>query len=258
MVSPVSMMLHYLMNRRSIRIFFIFMLACLPLHIFAADKQQQEIFNINSPLHPPAVTKQHDGFEDLLAIELFSRMGLKPEINIVPAERGLKNLNQGIDDAILTRVAGLSKLYPNIVRITEVANERKYIAFARKDIKIKSWADLKNYDVAYISGWKIFNKNVTEYHSLTKVRDPEQLFYLLDKNRADVVLYGLAAGQWMIKKLGLENIKPVYPPLANKKKYFYLHKKHTHLVPIADETLREIKDDGTYDKLKKLTLTIHH
>jgi len=246
------------MNRQSIRIFYTFTLSCLSLQIFADDEHEQAVFYINSPLHPPAVTKKHDGFEDRLAMELFSRMGFKPEINIVPAERGLINLNQGIDDAILSRVAGLSKLYPNIVRITEAANERKYIAFTRNDIAIKAWADLKDYDVAYISGWKIFNTNVTKYRSLTKVRGPEQLFYLLDKNRVDVVLYGQAAGQWMIKKLKLENITPVYPPLANKQKYFYLHKKHAHLVPKANETLRNIKTDGTYDKLKQQTLLKHH
>ena len=219
----------------------------------ASENIKQQIFSINSPLHPPTATKNHDGFEDLLAIELFTRMGLKPEINTVPAERGLINLNQGIDDAILSRVAGLEKSYPNIVRITEIANERKYIAFSRKQIKITSWDDFEDYDVAYINGWKIFDKNLSRYRSLVKVRGPEQLFFLLDKDRVDVVLYGLAAGQWMIDRLGLKNIRPIHPPLANKKKFFYLHKRHTHLIPKANQILRQLKEDGTYDKFKSMT-----
>lgn len=227
---------------------------CYPvLPGFAGDNAANKIFSINSPVHPPAVTKNHDGFEDHLAIELFTRMGLKPEINTVPAERGLINLNQGVDDAILSRVAGLEKNYPNIVMITEVANERKYIAFARKNITITSWDDFKDYDVAYINGWKIFDKNIKQCRSLIKVRGPDQLFYLLDKDRVDVILYGLAAGQWMIAKLGLKNIRPIHPPLANKKKYFYLHKRHAQLVPKANETLRQIKMDGTYEKFKLIT-----
>jgi polar amino acid transport system substrate-binding protein len=219
--------------------------------VLAETGADNQVFSINTPLHPPATTKNHDGFEDLLAMELFTRLGLKPEIHTVPAERGLINLNQGIDDAILSRVAGLEKIYPNIVRINEVANQRKYIAFSRKDITINGWADLKNFDVAHINGWKIFDRHISDYKSSITVRGPEQLFYLLDKDRVDVVLYGLAAGQWMIKKLGIENVHPVYPPLAHRDKFFYVHKKHSGLIPGANEILRQMKQDGTYQKFRQ-------
>ncbi|UCD33325.1 MAG: transporter substrate-binding domain-containing protein [Desulfobacterales bacterium] len=236
------------------RFHFVFiLLSCIAGQVYADSNSTIKAFSINTPLHPPATTKKHDGFEDLLAMELFSRLGFKPEIHIVPAERGLINLNQGIDDAILTRGAGLEKIYPNIVRITEVANERKYIAFARKDIKLNSWDDLEKYDVAHINGWKIFDRNVKKYKSSIKVRGPEQLFYLLDKDRVDVVLYGLSAGQWMIRKLEIKNVRPIYPPLANKQKFFYLNKKHAALIPRANEVLRQIKQDGTYAKLRQQT-----
>jgi polar amino acid transport system substrate-binding protein len=232
---------------------------CLPIQLLADSQQQNEIFNINTSVHPPTATKNHDGFEDRLAIELFTRLGFrKIIIHNVPAERGLINLNNGTDDAILTRVAGLEKTYPDIVRITEVANIRSYTAFSRKGIKLKSWDDLEKYDVAYINGWKIFDKNVKKYRSLIKVRAAEQLFGLLEKKRVDVVLYAHAAGNYMIRQLGLKDIVATVPALAKKKKYFYMHKRHTALIPEANRLLRQIKQDGTYDKLKQQTMSDYY
>jgi polar amino acid transport system substrate-binding protein len=230
----------------------------LPVTCFAQNKTEDPIFYINTPLHPPTATTKHDGFEDLLAIELFNRLGFKKiTIHNVPAERGLINLNNGIDDAILTRVAGLEAIYPNIVRITEPANVRKYTAFTRTPERIKTWDDLENYDVAYITGWKIFDKNVKKYRSLIKVRGPEQLFTLLEKKRVEVVLYAHEAGNYLVKKLKLTDIKPLEEPLANKQKYFYLHKRHAQLVPKANAVLRQLKKDGIYDELKRQTLQSH-
>jgi polar amino acid transport system substrate-binding protein len=238
----------------------LFLLAlCLSWPAYADTAIKDQVFHINTPLHPPTTTRNHDGFEDMLAMELFGRLGFKNiHIDIVPAERGLLNLNNGIDDAILTRVAGLEKTYPNIVRIPEVANMRGYTAFTQAHIKIKNWDDLKDYDVAYINGWKIFDNNVTKYRSLTKVRGPEQLFRLLEKKRVDVVLYGHDAGMYMLKKLGMKNIKPVEPALANKKKYFYVNKKHADLIPMANRILRQIKQDGSYEKLKQKTMATYN
>ena len=238
------------MYPKTIRLFVSLLAFCLYGPVWADNNRDDQLFKINSPLHPPIVTEQHDGFEDRLAMELFTRLGLKPVIENVPAERGLRNLDQGIDDAILSRVAGLEKFYPNIVMIDEVANQRDYVAFTRNNIVIRNWDDLKNYDVAHIIGWKIFDNHADKYRTLIKVREPEQLFQLLERDRVDVVLYGLAAGQWMIRELGISNIHPVHPPLARKNKYFYLNKKHAHLVPKANEVLRQIKQDGTYNKLQ--------
>lgn len=240
-------------------IFFFLLLFYMPLPNQADAAKSNDLFHINTPLHPPITTTKHDGFEDMLAKELFHRLGFSNVIiDIVPAERGLINLNNGIDDAILTRVAGLEKIYPNIVRITEVANTREYTAFARKGIHIITWNDLEKYDVAHINGWKIFEKNVKKYRSLIKVRGPEQLFSLLENKRVDVVLYGLDAGRYMLKKHGIKGVVAVEPPLANKKKYFYLHKRHAALIPEANRILRQIKQEGKYDELKRKAMATYH
>jgi len=215
------------------------------------------LMNVNGPVQPPYGANNNNGFEDLLIIEMFRRMGYKVNLQHLPAERGLVNLNQGIDDAIQSRIGGLEKKYPNIVMIPEPVYARNYIAFTnRDDVRISGWSDFENYNVALIRGWKIFEKNIKKYKSLKKVRGPEQLFKLLDAGRVDVVVYALDPGLWKINKLGLKNIRPIAPALAKKDKYFYVHKRHKDVAPEAVKTLQNMKTDGTLETIKNKTLNI--
>lgn len=103
--------------------------------------------------------------------------------------------------------------------------------------------------MAYIHGWKIFDTNVTTAKSITKVKDDESLFRLLETGRTDVILITKLAGYGTIQKLGLTGIHFLEPPLALEPNFLYLNNRHEHLVPLLTKTLKEIKADGTYDKI---------
>lgn len=222
---------------------------------FTEEIMNVKTFNINSGIFPPYTTEDRNGFEDRLAKELYKRLGFKIIFNKVPGERGLLNLNQGLDDGLLSRIAGLEKKYQNILPIMEEAVEWRFVAFTnKKDVKINSWRDFEAYDVAYLTGWKIFDINIKKYRSLTRVNKAKQLFKLLDHNRVDVVVYALQPGKWFIKTLGIDGVHDLQPALAIKKKYFYVHKKHKELIPRAIRILKSIKKDGTYKKLYKATI----
>jgi ABC-type amino acid transport substrate-binding protein len=53
----------------------------------------------------------------------------------------------------------------------------------------------------------------------------------------------------MIHERHLKNIYFLEPPLAVKPNYLYLNKRHEALSSLLAESLREIKQDGTYAKL---------
>lgn len=229
----------------------------IPLYGQANNVTSKPTLNIStSQSMPPYVTDNRNGFEDLLAKELYSRLGYSIVIHHIPSERGLKNLNDGVDDGILSRIGGLSEFYPNIIQMNETAVEWRFAAFVKREgIQLKSWADFSPYHVGLVRGWKIFEHNIKHYKSLTKVREASQLFKLLDSDRVDVVVYALRPGLSIINTLGIDGIHVLKPVLANKKKYFYVSKKHKLLIPKADAELRRIKMDGTYDRLFKATVT---
>lgn len=210
---------------------------------------------INTPVFPPYTTADAHGFEDELIREVFRRLDIDINIVHVPAERGLQNLNSGHDDGIMSRIAGLSAAYPNIVQFDESAIVWDFVAFARDDnIQVSDWQGLAPYSVAIVTGWKILEANSTHSRNVVKVREAKQLFHLLDSGRVDLALFARLPGTWLVRELGLKNIRVLEPPLARREKYFYLHMRHRALIAPADDALRKIKNDGTYEEILAKTL----
>lgn len=199
---------------------------------------------------PPYSTRERTGFEDLLATEMYRRLGIELRIIPLPSERVLANANAGIEDGVFGRIGGMTEKYPNLVQFEESIRLSEFVAFSRRrDIEISGWDSLKPYNVGIITGWKILEWNIKESKSLTKVKTVRQLFKMLDAGRVDVVVYMRWAGLHSIRELDIEGVRIVEPPLATKKSYWYLHKKHRDLVPRASAMLREMKRDGTYDRI---------
>jgi len=172
------------------------------------------------------------------------------EHNTPPVGRSLQLVHEGIDDGDGPRIANLSSIYPNLIHVAEPFGEFHFGAFAKsEDLHIDGWDGLHQLNVAYLHGWKIFERHVHSTQTVTRVKNSELLFKLLDSGRTDVVLITKLAGYDMIRTLGLKGIHFVEPPLAVEPNYLYLHKRHRDWAPKLAKTLSELKQDGTYDRL---------
>ena len=216
----------------------------------AAEKKISSPLIINTEHYPPISTKDEDGFEDLIAKEMFKRAGVDIVLNYLSSERVLVNVNQGIDDGLLSRVGGMARVYPNLLQFEESVIKADYIAFSRrKDIRIDGWDSLKPFHVGIINGWKLLERNISGTQSLIKVKNSKQLFAVLDKGRVDLIIFSRYSGLQIVKDLGLIGIRVLEPPLATRDRYFYLNKKHKSLAVRASAALREMKADGTYNQI---------
>ena len=206
---------------------------------------------LNTTGVPPLNTPQLTGFMDLVSKEAFNRIGYILKTVKLPAERGLKNVNRGIEDGEMSRIKGLDKTYTNLIRVPEKIMDWEFVAFSQNDIKISSqWTSLSSYAVAFINGWKILENNVPKQTDITKVKNHQQLFSTLIKNRADLVLYERWGGLLLISKNPkLKSIKLHKPPLAKKEMFIYLHKKHKNIVNKLRNSLSSMKRDGTYNSI---------
>jgi len=219
---------------------FLFLYLSGPLH--ATEK-----LRINTTIHSPL---------EQFFIALLEEVALVNHVTIErqtpPIGRSLSNTHQGIDDGEGPRVAGLENTFENLVRVLESFGGFNFVAFAKnQDIRTPSWESLKPYNVAYIQGWKIFDSQVQQARSITKVRNIEQLFNLLARDRTEIILITRSAGLNAIKKMGLTGINSLEPPLVVKPMYLYLHKKHSALVPKFAKNLRQLKSNGTYQRIKQ-------
>lgn len=201
----------------------------------------------NGGTHAPMHTKDFKGFIDVVLTEALTRIGYKLDTRSLPNERSLINSDRGIIDGETQRITGLEKKYPHLIRVPEKIMDWQFVVFSKQHIDTtKNWKSLTPYTTSFITGWKIFEYNVPENVAVTKTRDPEGLFFLLDKNRTDVILYELWQGLALTKKHRYEGVMVSYPPLAKKAMFTYLHKKHALIVPKLAQALKEMKKDGSY------------
>lgn len=214
-----------------------------------AYSQIKLVFNVTG--QPPLNTENHDGFMDEITREALTRIGYTLEINRQPAERGLHSINKGIIDGEMSRVIGLDKKYSNLIHVPESIMVWDFVVFSKKKINLKNgWLGLNEKNISFINGWKILEKNVPSSAIVTKTKNSQQLFKLLTKNRTDYIIYELWGGRYLIDKMKIANVTSINPPLASKKMYIYLHKKHAAIIPKLSKVLADMKKDGSYAKIK--------
>ncbi len=229
---------------------FLIICAFLPL-VINADTS----ISITSGRGAPFVKPDQSGFYDLIVINMFKRAGLRAKTVLLPSERSLINANTGIDDGNIARIKGLEKKYPNLVMVPGKVIDFDFVVFTKsKNFKVKDWRSLKPYNIAFINGWKYFEKKARYYKSLTRVKSSTQLFNLLNNNRADIALYDLWSGLWWLRR-NTADIHFLLPPIASVKLYLYVNKKYKKLVPMLSRALAEMKKDGTYKLIYDKTLS---
>lgn len=205
---------------------------------------------LNDTNDPPFTTKAGDGFVDIVVGEAFRRAGLRLKLVKLPSERGLVNANTGIEDGDLTRIAGLEKNYPNLVRVPEKIMDWHFVAFTRHEELAKaSWSGLAPLSVGYIRGWKIFEHNLKHATHIITTENSEQLFTMLNKDRIDVALYERWLGSALAKRMRIQNLHVVEPPLAVREMFIYLNIRYADKVPAIAAALRAIKAEGMYTKV---------
>lgn len=210
----------------------------------------EEFFKINTSIKPPYSTLDEDGAIDQLLEELFKRAGFKMELVRLPPARALQMINTGQSDAEVPRILGMSKSYPNMVVVPESFIDYHFVALTcRKDISIKSWNSLANFEVGYIIGWKIFEQNVPSTALVTKLATPKQLLHMVARNRINIALYERHAGTYLANELGIDCLHEPGPPLATVPMYLYVNKRHADKVNLLTNKLRSMKKDGTYQRI---------
>lgn len=198
----------------------------------------------------PYSSPEGDGVADRIVREAFRRAGVAVRILYAPSERSLVNANEGIVDGEFLRIAGLEQQYPNLVMVPESICEYQFTAFARdRGIRVKGWEGLRPHNVGYITGWKILEKHVTGVKSVTTVRNAEALFELLRGGRADLVIYERLLGEVHLRRTGDKDIHPLSPPLARREMFLYLNRRHESLAPRVARALRQMKQDGSWQRI---------
>ena len=213
---------------------------------------------LNSPFSAPITSAQKDGFLDLLYAELFSRLGITFEIQLLPGERALRNAEAGIDDGDVCRIDGLERYYPNLIRINEPVMEYRMVIFSRDlDFTVTGVETLQPHRLGILSGWKILEEATAEHPRRLRLESTDQLFLMLAAGRLELALIDRLPGLEAIRRLEIDGVRELSPPLLTGMWYLYLHRKHAALLPAIDEELRRMKADGSYERIRRQALAAY-
>ncbi len=226
-------------------------LAPLSTQLEAANK-----FVINTGNHDPYITDDGGGFYGQITKEMFRRLGIEARLISVPSKRSLINVNEGIDDGNMARIKGIEEKFPNLVRVPEKIIDFEFVVYsAGPEFTVTGWESLRPYEIGFINGWLILERNVASTINIIKLKSPRQLFDMVEKKHLDIIIYERWGALWWINKLG-SSAKLLQPALAKRELFLYLHKKHTHLVPALTQALVDMKKDGTYQRIFNETLSV--
>ena len=211
----------------------------------------EQILVLNSGFYAPLTTERRDGLLDQLYQELSKRVGLKFEIQRLPAaERALINVNDGVVDGDAGRIQGLEKTYPNMVRVPVSVMKFEMVVFSRNaDFTVAGTDSIKPYNVGLVRGWKILEQAAAGAKLVTTLESAEQMFSMLDKDRIDIALLEKIEGLHIISNLGIKGIRILHPNLLEGYWYLYLNKKHEALIPRIAAELRKMESDGTHQRI---------
>ncbi|MBU4192587.1 MAG: transporter substrate-binding domain-containing protein, partial [Proteobacteria bacterium] len=223
--------------------------AILCLFFSSPVEAKDKVLRISTSYRNLLSNSDCSGMLDQIVTEAFRRIGIKVEIVFTTTKRSVVEVNDGLLDGELNRIEGMEQGFNNLVRVPEPNMQMHFVAFAKRDIPISDWESLKDLRIGLVSGWKILEQNIKGFPNVTYLTEIATLFKMLEMDRLDVVLYSQLTGYEELHKLGYDDIHHLTPPLCVNDMFLYLHKSHKEIVVPVAEALREMKKDGTYDKI---------
>lgn len=181
--------------------------------------------------------------------EAYDELGIQFTLVNLPARRALKQSNRGLVDGELVRIAGIDKKFKNLIPIPIPLYDIEVVAFGNKsDISVSSWEDLTAYNIGFLAGMKIVEKNV-KGSKYVAVPGMEKLLQLVDRSRVALGVLPRISLYRQVSKLKLTGLNVIEPPLMRKPIFHYLHKKHQSLVPRLTKILQKMQRDGRISEL---------
>jgi polar amino acid transport system substrate-binding protein len=201
-------------------------------------------------------------YRDIM-VEVFNRMEVPLEYAVYPWKRTQALLENGKADAIISIATPKRLVY---LDATDPVVHMNFHVFARSDnpkikqiMAIESIKDLKGLHIVDYLGTGWHEKNFKSF-TVDKAPNFTSAILMLAKNRADVFVDGRIVVKYAIKELIKDPANPVKglksvvenPHSLETIPYSLLIRKdskYLSIIPKFNETLKEIRRDGTYDKI---------
>jgi len=191
---------------------------------------------------------------EVILRKAYARIGYRVTITKYPAERALKLADGGRADGDVQRIDGLGKYYANLIQLHPALNYIEGSAFtAGKDIAIDGWDSLHPYRIGLIRGIKFAELNTVGMNRHF-VGDYPALFKMLRGGRFELGVSPRLNGLYQLRRLHMEGISPLDPPVARFDLYHYIHRSRAELAPKLERVLRDMQTSGELTNLRQTVI----
>jgi polar amino acid transport system substrate-binding protein len=240
-----------------------YVVAILSLTLFIISPLSGAVkLNIVTLQYPPYAyeeAKQVKGVAVEIVTEVLNRMGLPFSITVLPWARALHQIKKGEADAIFTLFKNSEREvfadYSHEVLIPQIVS-----LYVKKNTTIEFSGDLRQLErysfglVRKVSYGDIFDLALKKkiLTNIVRSNNAEQSFKMLFSNRVDIVAINKYGALDILRKTNrLKDTKKLKPDLQNIPSYiaFSKEKNLTSVRDKFDDTLKQMKEDGTYEQL---------
>lgn len=182
----------------------------------------------------------------------YQRLGISIDVKSMPGKRALRESSEGRTDGEVHRIAKIEESYPTLIRVPIILSHLNTTAFSKDSKMIVSDCNaLKNYRIGIVRGAKHAELCTQGLKQVIPLTNSTMLFQFIEVGRADVVIIGGLSGIIQLKKLGIDSVHPLSPPLRKLPLYHFLHQKHKALVPKIYAVLKKMKDSGELEEIQE-------
>ena len=182
----------------------------------------------------------------------YKRLGIPIIIVEMPGKRALVESSEGRIDGEVHRIFRVGKDYPTLIRVPTPINYIEPTAFSKRmKFTVSGCADLEEYRIGIVRGVRHAENCTQGMKKVHVVNNSRLLMQILHRDRVDIVITARINGLLQIKKLNLDSIHCMTPPLSREPVYHYLHEKHEALVPKINGVFKEMEENGTLERLRE-------
>ena len=184
---------------------------------------------------------------------IYNSLGLKLNIVPLPPARAKKsNLDKSIDGEI-ARITPYGNDKPSLIRIEPSYYYLESAAYCLKDstLKITSAKDLKGLKVAIIRGVEHSNVATANLKDVRQVNSAIQLFELLKRKRAEVVIDTEINGRWILQQDKYRPFLENCGVFARFGLYNYINDNRKEVRHRVSSKIKELQKSGELEKMIK-------
>jgi ABC-type amino acid transport substrate-binding protein len=185
-----------------------------------------------------------------LLTDIYRRSHLEANIIPLPPTRANMSALNGATDGEVARIDAYAIKNPGLIQIRPSYYFLTTVAFSKAPITVRSKDDLKKYKIGVIRGVAHSNKATEGMSNIVYANDARSLFLMLKAGRFDIAIDTGTNGNYLIKKMNLEDIHAV-GELARLELFHILSPNKKHLVAPISTTIRQLKSSGELDLLIK-------